>query len=196
MKKNLAIIAVCVAIISIIIGTAGFNFTGVRSMAEDVEDTSNNLTYDITSISVFAFCVKDFFEGWDFFNVYLEEELAGSGSFNIVYASGTKKQVGSGTVFEIYREERFPLSTTENPMTWEDAQKAIDRIEYPIRPFTEWEREPYKGIFAEVLNALQYVAYIIGMIWGALSLVLLVLIDTVVTAWELIRVAMRFVGLM
>lgn len=199
MKKKLAIVAVCVAVISIVIGTAGFNFTGIKSVAEDVEDTSSNLTYDITSISVFAFCVKDFFEGADEFGLRLIKFVNENGepvSFLIEYTSFKEIHDGAATRLERIRIEEFPLSAEGDNMTEEQAQEALERIKYPIKPFVEWEKKQYTGTFSEIINALQFVSYVFGMIWGTLSLVLVVLIDTVVTAWELIRVAMRFMGLM
>ena len=201
MKRTLYIIIIITAVFGLIMGASAFSFTKAERAIESVEDTSKNLLADINGISLYAFTASDFFSGAEHFEVnihgYADAEGNRTGAWFVTYASYRPYYVETldDYLWERMRYEEFVLSTENDPLTEAEAMKQYARMTAPITPFLEWERVEYDGVFSEVLGAIQYVGYILGMIWGALSLVLLVLVDTVATAWELIVAGLRFTGL-
>lgn len=197
MKKTFLIFAICVSVVSLMLGGAVFSFASVKNRIEAIEDTSSNILYDLSSVSLFAFTAKDFFEGATEFELQLigwgEDGETPNGAYAIIYRSFRDADIEGYR--ETIREEEFPISTKENPLTADEAETVLKRVRYPLKPFLDWERSEYDGAFSGVINAIQYIAYIFGMIWGALSLVMLVAIDTISTAWELLRVALTSIGL-
>lgn len=194
MKSNLALIAVCVAVLSLLIGTAGFSFANAQESIEGVQDTSDTLLFDITSINLFAYVCGDFFAGADSFHVTITDY--DDGSAHVVYQSfDIVVDVAGMNQYEVIRTENFPLYREGDSPSAEELERAWKRIYTPIKPFIEWEKSQYNGAFADVVNAVQYIGYILGMIWGIIALLVLVLIDTTGVAWELLSVALAFVGL-
>lgn len=194
MKNNLALIAVCVAVVSLLIGSVGFSFANAWESIEGVDDTSETLLFDITSINLFAYVCGDFFAGADSFHVTISDYEDGSAyviyqSFDIVV------DVAGMNQYEVIRTENFPLYQEGDNPSAKELDRAWKRIYTPIKPFIEWEKSQYNGAFADVVNAVQYIGYILGMIWGIIALLVLVLIDTTGVAWELLSVALAFVGL-
>ena len=201
MKKVLCIIIIVTAVFGLVMGTSAFSFAKAERAIENIEDTSNNLLADINGISLYAFTASDFFSGAERFVVnihgYADSEGNRTGAWFITYASYRPYYVETlgDYLWERVRYEEFEISTENDPLSEAEAMKQYARMTAPITPFLEWERVEYDGVFSEVLRAIQYVGYILGMIWGALSLVLLVLVDTIATAWELITAGLRFTGL-
>lgn len=204
MWKNILLIVICVSVVGAILGAASFSFVRAENALEDVADSSQTLLQDISSISLFAFVASDFFSGADRFEMelasYSNDGQTPNGHYAIIYRSYrySREYTDPSTgepLLEKIREEAFDISSVNDPISENEAGVIFDRVKYPISPFIDWERTNYNGIFGELLNAFQYVAYVIGMIWGALSLILLVLIDTVVTAWELITACLSIIGL-
>lgn len=204
MWKNILLIVICVSVVGAILGAASFSFVRAENALEDVADSSQTLLQDISSISLFAFVASDFFSGAEQFELelvsYSNDGQNPNGHYAIIYRSYrysreyTDPSTGE-SLLEKIREEVFDISSENDPITENEAGTIFDRVKYPISPFIDWEKNTYDGIFGDLLNAFQYVAYVIGMIWGALSLILLVLIDTVVTAWELITAGLSIIGL-
>lgn len=200
MKKTLFIVIVCVAVCSVLLGTTAISFASIKHSAEGIKESSSDLLGDISAMTLFAFTVSDFFQGADYWEVelavYQNEQNQLTGESKIIYRVYREVPLGTsgGTGFELMRSEELPLSSKGSDWSLSDAQIAYDRITYPIKPFIEWEKVEYDGLFSVVIEVFQFIAYILGMIWGALSLVMLILLDTITTAWELIRLGFTAIG--
>lgn len=188
MKQRLFVIIACVGIVALVLGCTGFSFSHVKAEVESVQDSSKTILQDISSISLFAFSARDLFSGADSVGVaFMERQSEGAGAYGVHYRS-----IKDGKVMN---EEYLPISTVDSPMTSNEAYEIYERITYPLEPVMQWSTVEYNGLFADTLNALQYIAYVIGMIWAIIAIVTLVVVDTVVTAWSLIKVAFSIVGL-
>lgn len=194
MKNNLALIAVCVAVLSLLIGSAGFSFANAQESIEGVRDTSDTLLFDITSINLFAYVCGDFFAGADSFHVTISDYEDGS-AYVIYQSFDVVVDVAGMNQYEVIRTENFLLYQEGDFPSDEELVRAWKRIYTPIKPFVEWEKSQYNGAFSAVVEAVQYIGYILGMIWGIIALLVLVLIDTTGVAWELLSVALAFLGL-
>lgn len=188
MTKKILIVAVCIGIVTLLLGTA-FSFSNAKTAIEGVEDTSNTLLFDVSSISLFAFVCSDYFSGADSFNItqaYYED-----GSMEIIYQSFDRYEQNGLFEYETIRLEKFPIFQEGEYPTEKERDRAWKRIYVPIEPFLG-----DKPLFdTELGSILGHIRYILGMIWGTLSIIVLILIDTVAVAWELIRVGLAFVSL-
>lgn len=202
MKKASAII-ICVILVSVLFGSTVISFSNIERAIEGIEASSNTLTNDLASISVFALIVSDFFEGAEIFNLRLAmyQENNGSGNLTgeakILYDS--KKLWGyasDGTpLYNTVRSEELPLFPKGSGLSQDEMEDAFERIKYPVKGFIENERETYSGAFSAVLNAVQFIAYVCMMLYAVLCIIVLILIDTVGIAWALIHAMLKIIGL-
>lgn len=192
MKRVIFTVIICVAVLLVLFGTV-FSFDTVKDRVEEIKDKSDNLMYDITSISLYAFACSDFFGGADSFN--FQRVYYADGSVSLLYESYDRIMYEDGTSsLSLMRRENFPIFPIGSYPLAQEVDQAYLRLREPILCFVNWERVPYDGAFSVVLGAVQFVGYILGMIWGAICVIILMIVDTIGTAWQLIGVGYAFLG--
>lgn len=200
MRKAYAII-LCVVVVSVLLGASIISFTNIEKAVEGVEASSDTMLQDLSSITLFAFTASDFFSGADYFDlrlgVYKDENGSLTGEAKLIYESSRfVDYADDGAILtERVRYEELPLFAKGSGKDLSEIENAFERIKYPIKGFVENERKTYTGAFGEVLNAVQFIAYVCMMIYAILCIVVLVLIDTIGIAWALVHAMLKIVGL-
>lgn len=199
--RKWGIILICFALVAVVLGVQLNSFNNIERAVEEIDDSSDTLLQDLSSLSLFAFTASDFFQGARYYELRLLAYQDGDGNLTgeakIVYHSYRYVYVESidETLLETVREEELPLYPKGSGMTLEQMEAAFDRVTYPIKPFTQFDEVEYNGIFGVVLTALQYIAYILSMIYAVICIVVLIAIDTIGVAWGLLNAALKIVGL-
>lgn len=192
MKRWLCVIAIITAVLAVVLGSARFDFDKVKASMEDVEASASILETDVNTITLFSYVMTDFFKGADNFSLNLSTAVDENDTpvFYVVtymsYIDGERLSM-----------EEFYWGSEDSPTDWTEREMALTftQMQVPIYPFTMWSGVEYDGIFAGILEAVQYITYILGLVWAVVSIVLLISIDTLGVAWAVIKVAFMLVGI-
>lgn len=192
MKKWLFVVIIVTAVLAVVIGTADFDFEKIKDRVEDVEASASILETDLNTITLFSYVVTDFFKGAETFDLNLSTAYDENGE-PVFYVVTYMSYIDDVRI----SQEEFYWGSEDSPSDLTEREMALTftQMQTPVYPFTMWSDVEYNGIFAGILQAVQYITYILGLLWAVVAIILLISIDTLGVAWAVIKVAFQFVGI-
>lgn len=184
MKKYVAIICIVLAFCAVLGLNARLDYPQVKNAIEHVETSVNTLQSDLEFLHVYANVLEDFdleqrvYVGLETY----EDDGSGDGEYYVI-------RIESGSEHEFVFYDYDTAKKLENilkPMEWKlpDTNNAVGNgIIGGI-----------VGVWNSTVEAIGTVVYMIGIIISFGMFAITMVLDTVLTAWDLVEVAMYILG--
>lgn len=208
MWKKILIAVLVVGVICISLGTKPPSYATIKSSIEEIQETSNAILLDTTTIVVTFYTITDFARGADLFEIQYYTVLSPNPAIGHTeigfYYRALKYSVTPSPGYEwteIMREERFVVYSFDGngsnylPMPYEEGIKKIDEILKPVNFLLSYDSaEEEDWNFIE--KGVNKIVLAINVIWATISSIVIVLVDTVQTGWSILRACLKIVGVM
>lgn len=182
MKNKFFIIIICLVALTIVLGTRGsISFSRIEGSFELVSISSNQLVDDFSFAGLVLSTTKYFFEDPD----------------EIVIMNGYEEGIGYYSELQVtfygsewYETEHITETFYFSSVRSQDFAKSF------VDPLITVSQVEYDGAFVAVINAIQYLTYIIEVLFLVVSLVFVVLFDTILIVLSLATCFLRIIGLL
>lgn len=181
MKDKLFIIIICLVVLTIVLGTSGsISFSRLEGSIELVTISSDALVDDFSLAGLVLSTTKYFFQD----------------AASIVILNGFEEGQGYYSELQVtfYGTEWYETEYITETFFF-SSERSQDFAKSFVDPLITVSQIDYDGVFSEVINAIQYITYIIEVLFLVVSFVFVVLFDTILIVLSLAMCFLRIIGL-
>ena len=184
MVKKYVAISLCVLSICAVFGlSARTSYEEVKTALESIDETAEVLVDDLQSLHVLAFVVENF-------NV--------EATTNISAGVRPETEVSPKKYLLIYQslwlDDDGMVQSSNKTFEFESPEK-LGKIQSILNPLTWSKNIPQgEGLWENVLDGVKTVVFILGVIVSVIVFVVWFLLDAVLTAWEVVVMALYILG--